>query len=113
MLPNREQAMVALEKLTGYCLDQTHLRGQHKARVFQAALGITVAEADVLREALLVAARTMPATVQRADAHGQRYVIDFSMEHRRRKAVVGSAWIVREDGVPRLTTCHVLEERRA
>src|ERR1041384_4713688 len=113
MLPNREQAVVAIEKLTGYCLDPTHLRGQHKAKVFRAALGITVADVAVLRDALLLAARTLPAVPGRVDEHGQRYVIDFPMEHKVRRALVRSVWIVGQEGIPRLTTCHVLEERRA
>jgi hypothetical protein len=41
-LPNPEQAIIDEEKLSGYCLNPRHSDGQHKARVFQSALGIGI-----------------------------------------------------------------------
>ena len=49
LLPNGERAVVELEKLTDYCLNPEHARGKHKARVFAAALGIDIANAELLR----------------------------------------------------------------
>jgi len=40
-LPNPERAVVDLEKLRNYCLSLSHPRGRHKARVFEAVLGLT------------------------------------------------------------------------
>ncbi len=40
-LPNGERAVVDIIKLQDYCLNPAHPRGQHKARVFAAALGLT------------------------------------------------------------------------
>ena len=76
-LPHGDRAVVDLTKLVNYCLDPTHIRGRHKARVFDKALGITQRNPDLLREALLRAAVTGDATPTQHDAYGQRYVIDF------------------------------------
>jgi hypothetical protein len=56
-LPGGERALVDVGKLQDYCLNNQHPRGRHKARVFASALGFTDADADVLRQALLRAAR--------------------------------------------------------
>ena len=43
-LPNSERAVVEIGKLRDYSLNQEHEVGKHKARVFKAALGITIDE---------------------------------------------------------------------
>jgi hypothetical protein len=72
-LPRADAATCDLRKLTHYCLDATHPRGRHKARVFRQALGITLADADWLRQALLDAAAAAEATEIAADACGRRW----------------------------------------
>jgi hypothetical protein len=109
LLPNREQAVVDLAKLIGYCLDADHPRGRHKARVFASALGITHAEASFLRETLLIVALEHEVTPALADQYGQRYVLDFMMDGPKGEVAVRSSWIVRTDeDFPRLTSCYVL-----
>ena len=49
-LPNADRAEVDLRKLSEYCLSPEHPVGKHKAAVFLAALGLTVADAHLLRE---------------------------------------------------------------
>jgi hypothetical protein len=108
-LPNPEQAVVDIAKLRDYCLNVEHPRGRRKARVFAAALGLTAADADMLRNALLVAARSEEATPTEQDSYGQRYVVDFSMIGPAGGATVRSSWIIRRDeDFPRLTSCYVL-----
>ena len=51
-LPNGEHANLGA-KLEEYLLNPLHWHGQHKARVFESALGITVANQEVLAHALL------------------------------------------------------------
>lgn len=95
-------------KLQEYCLSPTHPRGRHKARVFAAVLGLTADDAELLRDALLQAARTEDATPTEQDTFGQRYVIDFQMQGSPGAAIVRSAWIVRTgEQFPRLTSCYV------
>jgi hypothetical protein len=57
-LPNAERAVVDVSKLRNYCLNPEHRFGRHKARVFAASLGLTAAQADVLRSALLASRST-------------------------------------------------------
>lgn len=77
-LPNGDQAIVDTQKLRDYCLNPDHARGQHKARVFAAALGITAEHTDYVRDLFLAAARTADAIEQAHDTYGRRYRIDTS-----------------------------------
>lgn len=107
-MPNGDQAVVAVEKLRNYCLNFDHPVGGHKARVFASVLGLTVADADGLRDALLHAAVNEEAILGRRDNYGQRYTIDFIMTTAIGTATVRSGWIVRAgETTPRLTSCYV------
>jgi hypothetical protein len=108
-LPNGEYASVPLEKLRDYCLNPTHRVGGHKARVFEAVLGLTAEDAEALQERLLAVARTVDAIPGKRDAYGQRYVVDFTITTTVGAAVVRSTWIVLAgEDIPRLTSCYVL-----
>jgi hypothetical protein len=108
-LPNAESAVVEIEKLRDYCLSTSHPRGRHKARVFAIAFGITANEAEILREALLVAARTAEAKLAEMDEYGQRYVLDFAMEYLDKHAIIRSSWSIRRgEDSPHLTSCYIL-----
>ena len=72
LLPNGENAIVDIRKLRDYCLNPDNPRGGNKARVFAAALGITAADAEILREKLLDATRTNEVTLGELDMYGQR-----------------------------------------
>jgi hypothetical protein len=110
-LPNPDQAVIPLEKFTEYALNPEHPIGLHKARVFKAALGLTLDDAAFLQEKVRDAARTYDAVPQTAIAHGERYVIDFSLTTAHGTATVRSAWIVRYgENYPRLTSCLVIED---
>ena len=106
-LPNAERAVVDVLKLREYCLSLSHPRGRHKARVFATVLGIT-ADAEILQDALLSAARTCETTLAESDEYGQRYVLDFPMECFGKSASIRSGWIIRSgEDFPRLTSCFV------
>ncbi|MEX2162781.1 MAG: DUF6883 domain-containing protein [Sulfuricaulis sp.] len=108
-LPNGEHAVVDLSKLRNYCLNKEHPEGRHKARLFLAALGLTAAEAEDLKEALLGAARSGNAIPGQSDEHGQRFVVDFAMRRGHQEARIRSAWIIRRgEDFPRVTSCFVL-----
>jgi hypothetical protein len=94
-LPGSEHAVVEIVKLRDYCLNPLHPRGRHKARLFASTLGLTQADASILREELLGAARDGEATQGEADEHGERYIVDFALTRSDRRAMVRSAWIVR------------------
>ena len=104
-LPSGADAVVDLEKLTGYCLNPNHPRGKHKARVFAAVLGFTVEHASQLRSALLAAAATAETEVAHSDRFGDRYVIEFEITGPKGSGRLRSAWIIRRgERVPRLTS---------
>jgi hypothetical protein len=109
-LPNGDRAIVDIVKLRDYCLSQEHPRGRHKARVFVAALGMTTADADELRQLLLANAAATEAHPAMRDEYGERYVLDFEVARGAWTARVRSAWIVRPgEDAPRLTSCYVLD----
>ncbi|MCX6029005.1 MAG: hypothetical protein NT169_06850 [Chloroflexi bacterium] len=108
-IPNANLAVVDIRKLREYCLNPTHGTGRHKARIFAAALGITADHAEALRGILLSAVREHNAVVGLKDEYGQRYIIDFLMEWRGKRAIVRSTWSIEPDlPFPRLTSCYPL-----
>ena len=108
-LPNADRAFVGIAKLRDYSLDSSHEEGQHKARVFAAALGLRREDADWLLDRLLAAARDYECQLGRKTEHGQRYVLDFSLSCGAKSAVLRSVWNVRPiEDFPRLITCYVL-----
>jgi hypothetical protein len=108
-LPNPDQAVVDMQKLIGYCLNLDHSDGQHKAKVFRAALDIGIAEAAELQSILLQSVKVYNAIPSKSNQQGQKYIIDFSITRLEKQTSVRSAWIVRYDeNFPRLVTCYVL-----
>jgi hypothetical protein len=108
-LPNAENAIVDIGKLRDYCLSPTHLRGRHKARVFQSALNLTLDDAVEFQAALKQAAVGGEAVLGATDSYGIRYIIDFELSRRDHTAIVRSCWIVPFDSeFPRFLTCYVL-----
>jgi hypothetical protein len=106
-LPNGDQAVIHDEKLVGYCLSPDHPRGRHKARLFAAALGFTQANAGLLKQALLNAARDTGAIATRSSEFGDMHEIEFDCVGPRGIARVLSVWIIRPgDTVPILVTCY-------
>lgn len=109
-IPNGDKAIVDLANLRDYCLNPLHLRRRHKARVFEALLGLTAQDAEMLSRALLDAAASKEdATLGHADDFGQRYVVDSEMDGPRGSGIIRSSWIIRTgEDFPRLATCYVL-----
>ena len=96
-IPNAEHAVVDIRKLRDYCLNPMHDEGQHKARLFAIALGMTTDDAEGLRALLLQAVKTADAQLGRRDTYGQRYTVDLLLEWHDRQAMVRSGWIIEHD----------------
>ncbi|WP_433996152.1 DUF6883 domain-containing protein [Bradyrhizobium lablabi] len=108
-LPNGAQAVVDIRKLEDYCLNPSHPRGRHKARVFRDALGLNRGDAVWLKGALLGAARSAEASQTGADEWGAYWRIDATIARQNRTAVVRTIWIVRVgELMPTFVTCWVL-----
>ena len=107
-LPNAKHALVDLAKLKDYSLNPEHESGGHKARVFRAALGLTLDDAEWLRAEVLKIATEGDAVVGELSRFGQKYVIDAELTRNERAAIVRTAWII-ENGTdfPRLVSCYV------
>jgi hypothetical protein len=107
-LPNAERAVVDIGKLRDYSLNQEHEVGKHKARVFKAALGITIDDAEWLREVILQVVLEEEAEEGPPSIFGRKYVVDVMVTYGEKSVPVRTAWIV-EHGTdfPRLTSCYV------
>jgi hypothetical protein len=100
-LPNAERAVVDIRKLRDYCLNPTSPRGQTKARVFSAALGLGSADAQGIAH---------PGNAMNLD-NVIRWILSWKPTPERPGfEVVGSR---KNEVFPRLTTCYVLLQRRA
>lgn len=108
--PNAAQAFVDICRLRDYCLSPDHPRGRHKARVFEAVLGLTADDAEELSDAILAAVLESEADLDEEDQYGQRFTVDFVISRDAGKATIRTSWIIRQDeDYPRLVTCYVLE----
>ena len=97
-------------KLDEYVLNPLHREGRHKAHVFASALGITLANRDILQQAILgAAAASDQAEALGTKGYGEVFVLRFPLETARGRATVLTAWIVRHgEDFPRLTTCYIV-----
>ncbi len=69
-LPHSDKAILDIRKIEDYCLNPSHPRGRHKARVFREALDLQRSDASWLREVLLEAGRSGDAVKIGEDAWG-------------------------------------------
>lgn len=108
-LPNGERADLGT-KLEDYSLNPLHRHGQHKARVFQSALGITLENSNVLRDALRQAAANSDQAAHRGhNGFGTVYELRFPLTTPHGTATVLSGWIIRDgEHFPRLATCFIV-----
>jgi hypothetical protein len=108
-LPNGDQAILDMRKIEDYCLNLSHPRGRHKARVFREVLDLQRSDAPWLRDALLEAARSAQAFQDEADVWGTHWRFDANVMRPGKSAMVRTIWIVRTgESVPRFVTCWVL-----
>ncbi len=107
-LPHADRAIIDIAKLRDYSLNPLHPEGKHKARVFAATMGLSVADAEKLQAMILTTISSAEATEGVADEHGERFVVDFATQGLRGIVTIRTAWIVdRGEIVPRLVSCYV------
>jgi hypothetical protein len=108
-LPCGNEAILDIRKIEDYCLNSSHPRGRHKARVFREALGLLRSDTAWLRDVLLEAARFGEASPIAVNPWGTHWRLDATVRRQGRGAVVRTIWIVRTgESVPRFVTCWVL-----
>jgi hypothetical protein len=108
-LPNADQAVIEGEKLWGYALDPGHALGQHKARVFQSALGIGRDDWEYLRDRILAAIPSAAVATVRVTTFGTLYEVPILMEGLNGEThEVTTAWFVANDeDPPKLVSTYV------
>jgi hypothetical protein len=108
-LPNGDRADLGT-KIEDYVLNPRHWEGRHKARVFESILGITLANREVLCQAILSAAENSEdADPLGNNGHGEVYILRFSLETQRGRAKVLTVWIIRDgEDFPRLVSCYIV-----
>lgn len=108
-LPHIDLAQLDIRKLRDYCLDDSHLIGRHKARLFRAALNLTRSDAEWLRQQILELVRTADAQEIAKDVFGTRYRADIEIARHGRRAMVRTIWILATDSrSPRFVTCWIV-----
>jgi hypothetical protein len=78
-LPNYESAVIETSKLVHYALNPNSERGQHKARVFQRALGFNLSNWEQLKQAIIEALPTHSATLTSETIFGRKYEVRLSI----------------------------------
>lgn len=109
-IPNGSDAIVDIAKLRDYALNPDHPRGKHKAKVFEAALGLTRADAKMLAQLFRDAVVDRDDAVRTlTDPYGVRYQLDVTISGLKGLGTVRTVWIVPADEKnPHLVTCWVL-----
>ena len=76
-LAHRDTAILEIRKLEDYCLDPSHPRRRHKARVFRETLGPGRSDARWLRKILLAVLRSGEPSKESSDQWGARWRLDI------------------------------------
>ena len=79
-LPNGDRAIIPMTKLTDYCLNLSHNKGKHKARVFKAILNITTDNVDQLHDLIQQAAIEGEVVQQEQTPQGQIFKVDWEYQ---------------------------------
>jgi len=107
-LPSGHRAVIEDAKLREYILNPAHPVGRHHAVLFERLLGITCENAEVLKNALRLAAAEGEVSQERRTPHGRKYTIRFPMRGPEGLKTVLSIWIVETGSeIPRLVTSYV------
>jgi hypothetical protein len=107
MIPNADRAAIDASKILGYLLSDTHPIGRFKAAFF-GALGYSDENWTLLRDDLLMLARTAPAVAGKASPFGQIFQVDGKLiGPLGRSAEVRTVWIIKtSEDIPRFVTAY-------
>src|ERR1700680_1998867 len=110
LLPNREHAVISIEKLENYVLNNEHARGKHKARVFQTTLEIERRHASLLAELIERSLSRAPAEQGERSEYGDFWttwheIIGLNGQ----SAIVTVAWLFKKNAedIPVFISCYI------
>lgn len=107
-LPNVEQAVIEIEKLRDYVLNENHPVGKHKALIFKKILNFSKDDAEELRDLILKEAQTSEAIIKHKDEYGQRYAVDLELMAENGLVIIRTGWIIKtKENFPCLTSCFI------
>lgn len=107
-LPNIENAVLDIEKLTEYCLSNEHYIGKHKAKVFKNRLNITVDDSFELKRKILENLENYETHKTFSDFFGTRYFVDIEIRKLDKSGIVRTHWIIKvNENFPRFVSCYV------
>jgi len=105
-LPNANRANLG-DKLERYCLNPEHSKGKHKALLFKQRLGITLANKEILENALKKAVMEGEAELYKIDQYGAHYDLKFQFCTEFGESLILSCWIIKiTEDFPRLTNTY-------
>ena len=110
-MPNGGRAEISDDKLYGYLLNEEHETNPGHATLFRKLLGITINNAEMLRNELHIHAELADVYRTEESAYGTKYEIRFTMSPASPPLniyTVVSIWIIeRGQSNPRLVTAYV------
>ncbi len=109
-VPNLENAIVAEAKITQYLLSETHEHGKHKAKFFL-SLGFSVAQWEVMRDALFRHLWDNDVSNIVAKEHSVNYVVEGTMTTPSGKTpLVRSIWAIDATGIPFFASAYKIDK---
>ena len=109
-LPNGYLADLG-SKIEEYSLNLNHQAGKNKAILFASKLGITLENAEVLKQALKKAAINEDVIIHKTNEYGTHYNMKFWLKTEVGESLILAAWIVRSgESFPRLTNCYLVKK---
>jgi hypothetical protein len=109
-LPNPHLADLG-NKIEEYSLNLNHEQGKNKAILFASKLGITLANAELLKQALKKSAINEDVVIQKTNEYGTHYNQKFWLKTEVGESLILACWIIRSgENFPRLTNCYPVKK---
>ncbi|GAB1410283.1 hypothetical protein MASR1M90_14370 [Desulfovibrionales bacterium] len=108
VMPNVDEAIVAIEKISGYILDPDNEKGKHKAKVLASAFGLQFNEEDAeyLRSAIASGLANGTVTSESHSKHGKKYNVAIAITGKNgHSEEMTTGWIIDKGSeIPRFVT---------
>ncbi|MGL4378481.1 MAG: DUF6883 domain-containing protein [Microcoleaceae cyanobacterium] len=109
-LPNPHLADLG-NKIEEYSLNLNHEQGKNKAILFASKLGITLANAELLKQALKKTAINEDVVIQKTNEYGTHYNQKFWLKTEVGESLILACRIIRSGEIfPRLTNCYPVKK---
>ena len=108
-LPNKERAVIEINKVREYLLNSKHIHGKHKAVFFQ-RFGYSIENAEVLQNALYQHPQDNEVASTIETRHGIKYIVEGPINcPDKRKPRIRTVWMVpASEDLAKLVTAYPL-----